>query len=285
MEQPEVIQDSATAQAAPEPDALDQDLLDEALPDGQQAEDDEIEDELDGVKVSGKKAAVEKLKSERLMNADYTRKTQAAAEEKRAVEAERASIKQSAQMYQAHLDVVADLVSMDKQIEQFQRVDWDALSDTDPVQAQKLDRQFRALQERKQQGMHALGQLQQRHAFEEQQSAAKRLEQAAAVLAKEVPGWSQARDNELRDFVVKQGVPAEAVREIVMRAPGLGKVFDMAAKYAALVAKQSTKPKAEAQDAPVTRISATRASASKDPSAMTDADFAAWRRRQIAQRR
>jgi len=38
-------------------------------------EEDELEEDLDGVKVRGKKEALERLKAERLMQADYTRKT------------------------------------------------------------------------------------------------------------------------------------------------------------------------------------------------------------------
>ena len=80
----------ATANSEPSTDDLSPDLLDE-----QQAEDgtdDETEEELDGAKIRGTKAAIEKIKAERLMQADYTRKTQTVAEERKAVEAERETL-------------------------------------------------------------------------------------------------------------------------------------------------------------------------------------------------
>lgn len=300
MEQPDTtVQDSAVAnQAAPEPVAQPEPEIDEALLDEveqQAAVDDEVEDDLDGVKVRGKKDAVEKLKAERLMQADYTRKRQASIAE---VEAERQSIAREkaevaarGQLYQAHLNVVADLVAADKQIAMFKNVDWNALTDSDPVQAVKLDRQYRTLVESRQQGLQQLSALQQQHAFEEQrrqaqaaEADAKRIEQAAEVLSREVPNWSK-RDVELREYAVKQGVNPAVLRDIVVQAPQLGKVFHKAELYDQLIAKQTARAKPEAQAEPVTRIASTRAVANKDPSQMTDSEFAAWRKRQISQRR
>lgn len=95
MEQPDTeVQDSDVSETAPEPEAQTDDDLIEGLPEQEPEVSDEVEEDLEGVKVRGKKDAVEKLKAERLMQADYTRKTQAAADEKRAVEAERATVKQ-----------------------------------------------------------------------------------------------------------------------------------------------------------------------------------------------
>lgn len=285
MEQP-AVQDSAVAQAAPEPEVqLDEiDETGEELPE-QQTEPDEIEEELEGVKVRGKKDAVEKLKAERLMQADYTKKTQAAAEDRRSIETERATVQQQAKLYQEHLGVVADLVSMDKQIAQFKQVDWDALADADPVQAQKLDRQYRTLTETRQTRLNDLGQLQQRHALEQQQTTAKQIEQAADVLRREVPNWSPERDVKLREYAVKQGVPADGLRDLIVKAPQLGKILHKAELYDQLLSKRVAKPKPEAQEAPVTRINATRATATTDPATMSDKQFAEWRQRQIAQRR
>ena len=285
MEQPDTpVQDSAVAQAAPEPEAQIDDLDLEAL-DDQQADPDEIEDDLDGVKVRGRKDAVEKLKAERLMQADYTRKTQGVAEQARQIEAEKAANAESAKFFQSHLNLVGELMSVDSQLAQFAQVNWDQLSDADPAQAQKLERQYRALQDKRGQGLQVLAQMRQRHALNEQQGTAKQIEQAADYLKREIPGWSTDRDNGLREYAVKLGIPDKAIAQIVMQAPAVAKALHKAELYDRLVARQSKAPKPEAQEAPVTRINATRASVTKDPSKMSDSEFAAWRGRQIAQRR
>lgn len=298
MEQPEVILDSDAAATAPEPEAQEPEIeIEDALLDEEQAPDeDELEDELDGVKVRGKKEAIEKLRNERLMQSDYTRKMQAnkaAVEaERQAVAQQRQQVEQASKLYQAHLNVVADLVATDKQIAAFKQVDWNALIDADPVQAQKLDRQYKTLLENKQQGMQQLSALQQQHALDEQRRAAemsdaeaKRIEQAAEVLRREVPNWSAKRDQELREYAVKQGLPGDHLRSLVSAVPQIGKVLHKAELYDRLIAKQTASKAPEVQEAPVTRITSTRTAANKDPSKMTDSEFAAWRRRQIAQRR
>jgi hypothetical protein len=90
----------------------------------------------------------------------------------------------------------------------------------------------------------------------------------------------------LKEYAVKQGIPADRVPDLIMNAPALGKLLHKAAAYDALIARKSAaKPAPEAQEAPVTRITASRATGSKDPSNMSDAEFASWRKRQIAQRR
>jgi hypothetical protein len=271
MEQPEVVaQDSdADIQTAPETEPevveIDADLIE----DDQQPDEDEIDDELDGVKVRGKKEAIEKLRNERLMQADYTRKRQAQIAEfeakEKAVAARDQEVQARGQLYQAHLTVVAELVGIDKQLAAFQQIDFNALTDSDPVQAMKLDRQYRNLLEQKQKGMQNLSVLQQQHALDQQrkeaekaQTTAKRLEEAAQVLQREVPNWSK-RDSQLLDYAIKQGFKPDAITSLVLDAPQIGKVLHKAELYDQLVAKQKSKVAPEPQAEPVTRIASTRA--------------------------
>jgi hypothetical protein len=239
---------------------------------------DEIEDDLEGVKVRGKKDLIEKIKSERLMQADYTRKTQALAQE-------REQIKQHAEFNQAFLNEAAQLRAFDMRLAEYDKVDWRALIDQDAPQAQKLqlDRQEVARQrEQVAQSLHA----RQAQSFQQQQASLATLkEQAAAHLTKTIPGWTPQRDAEVADYVLKQGVPAAAVSNVIAHMPQFGVMAHKAELYDKLVAKASKKPTPAPQEAPVTRVAATRATVSKDPEKMSDAEFAQWRRRQIAQRR
>jgi hypothetical protein len=146
------------------------------------------EEEFEEIERDGKKAKIPAwLKSELLMQADYTRKTQELAEQRKAFDAERTTHQQaSAQERQAE----AQIAAIDHQLAQFQRTDWNAWNDNDPFAAQKAFQQFQLLKDAKTQVSGYLGQLQQ-HAEQERQAAvATRLQEGAAQLAKAIPEWS-----------------------------------------------------------------------------------------------
>ena len=72
---------------------------------------------------------------------------------------------------------------------------------------------------------------------------------------------------------------------MVMQNPAILKALDAAEKFDQLVKKQATKPKAPtAPPAPVTRVSAGRATAAKDPAKMTDAEYFKHREEQRRKR-
>jgi hypothetical protein len=117
-------------------------------------EDDE-ELDIDGHKVKLPKSVAEKLAAERLMQADYTRKTQELAEQRKAFEAERQAVsKADAEEMSAR----ANLTLIDHQLNQFSQVNWNAWNDQDPFEAQKAFQQFQLLKDAKQQTAQFLGQ-------------------------------------------------------------------------------------------------------------------------------
>lgn len=286
MAQPAISQDSGQVADTPADTTTDTDQTvdpDQALVDqiteeaSSSAQPDDVEDDLDGVKVRGKKDQIERLKAERLMQADYTRKTQELA-------AHRQQLQQQAQFNQQFLDEAATLRAMELRMAEYDKLDWRALVDADPAQAQKmqLDRGDLARErDRVAQSLHA----KQAQTFQQQQAQLAGLrEQAAAYLSKQISGWSPERDAAVAKYVVNQGVPADAVGNVMTHMPQFGVMAHKAELYDALVAKATKKQPPAPQEAPVTRIAATRATANKDPGQMSDAEFAQWRKRQIAQR-
>ena len=244
--------------------------------------DDDEEDEVDGVKLKGKKEALEKLKAERLMQADYTRKTQEVAEQRRNFDAEREQFQKAAQTHQQYLREIGQLTGIDERLAQFSQVNWQALTDQDPVQALKLHTEFTQLQAHKGQLVNALTQKQQAAQQEQQRSTAKQLMEARQVLERDIKGWSPELAGKLVDFGIKQGFPPEAMQNITR--PEVVKVIHKAFLYDQLQQQRAAKAPA-APAPPVTRLSGTGAVATKDPAQMSDAEFAAMRKRQIAQRR
>jgi SET domain-containing protein len=86
LEQPAETLDSVATTDPVAPPETDLEAVDTEL-ETQPTEDPDEEDEIEGVKLRGKKEALERIKAERLMQADYTRKTQEVAEQRRTIEA------------------------------------------------------------------------------------------------------------------------------------------------------------------------------------------------------
>ena len=284
MEQPEVIQDSEQTQGTTpaasesrEANQPDQDL-DAGLLDEQQT-DDEIEDELDGVKVRGKKDLIEKIKSERLMQADYTRKTQEVAEQRKTIEAQREEVVKQVQMAQAFAEELGAAKAIDMRLAQFQQVNWDQLEQSDPVQAMRLQREMRDLQTARGQIAQSIAAKHQARTLAEQQEIAKQVQEGEAVLAREIKGWGPEKASEVRSFATSLGFTAAQVSGITD--PRLVKVLHDAMTLQKLreTAKQRQKP--APQEAPVTRISAPKAAANRDPDRMSTNDWLKWREAQI----
>jgi hypothetical protein len=251
----------------------------------EQAEEDE-EIEIGGKKVAMPKSIAAEIKAGTMRNADYTQKTQAVAEERRAVEAERARVREEAQQNQQYMKEVARVHALDDQLEQFKALDWNKLSDEDPVSAQKLHFQYQALQQQRQQAAEAVAQKQHEHALNEQQATAKQIQEAEAYVQREIPGWSPDRAKALNEFAGSVGLTVDQnLAKVLVQHPALFKVIDQAEKFAQLVKKQTAKPQTPAAPpAPVTRVGAARASAKPDPSKMSDADWYAARKDQQRKR-
>lgn len=249
-------------------------------------EEDEEEIEVDGRKFAMPKSAAEKLKAERLMHADYTRKTQEVAETRKAVEAEREQVRQQAQQHQQFIKEVARVHALDDALEQFKQVDWDTLSDQDPVQAQKLHFQYQKLQQQRSEAAQAVTQKQNEHALAEQQTLAKQVQEAEAYVQREIPGWTQERAVKLNSYAEAEGVTFDQTfAKVLVQNPALIKIMHKAEMFDQLARKQSTKPAAPAAPpAPVTRVSAARANARVDPDKMSTEQWMRYRNEQLRKR-
>lgn len=288
LEQP-ATQDSAAAPAAPADTGEFFDTSDVSTDvelDGsaeQQAIDDEIEDELEGIKLRGKKDALEKFKSERLMQADYTRKTQEVADQRKAIEAERALFQQTAQAHQAHIQEVARMVAIDERLAEFAKVDYAALADSDPVQALKLHTAYTQLQAQRGQLAQSLTQKQQAQQEEMQRARAKQIFESRQVLEREIKGWSPELAAKLTDFAEQEGFPREVLQNVTQ--PAFVKLAHKAFLYDQLVKQRTAKQPTDPVKPPVTRVSGGSASTTKRLSEMSDAEFAASRRNYIKNHR
>lgn len=279
LEQPDV-QDSATD--APADDAQDESLLDQAEGDegGEPPEEDE-EVEIGDKKFALPKSAAEKLKSERMLQSDYTRKTQEVAEQRRAVEAFQQQANREAEAHRQDLHEYATLVSIDQRISQFANVDWNQLSAENPALAQQSWIEFSQLKDARNNIAGTLTQRQQQRQFEQQQATAKRIEEGQAVLARDIKDWSPDLAAKLRAFAASDGWSPAEIEAIT---PAQVKSLHRSYIGAQLLQKQTPAAKAAVPATPAVKVGS-NATVRKDPSKMTDSEFAAWRRQQVKNRK
>ena len=247
-------------------------------------ETDEIE--IDGAKFALPKTAAEKLKSERMMHADYTRKTQTHAEQVRVFEEQQQ--KRVADFEQDFADR-AKLHNISETIRQYGNVDWQTAWDTDPIAAGKAQAQFQALLAEKGAMEGSIAQKQHHRALEQQQTTAKLVQEADAYVAREIPGWTEKRGHELSAYVSAEGLPMnQEVAQVLIKHPAFLKIINKAALFDQVekgqLQQHKQQVKSQTQAKPVTRVGA-NTRVEKDPSNMSDAEFAAMRAKQMKQRR
>ncbi len=223
----------------------------------------QVESDDDEIEVTGKKYRVPKelsahlkeLEQGNLRQDDYTRKTQTAAEKVREVEARAQALQARENFNQQHIQAVAEIIGIDKQLAAFQKLDWNAITDAEPVQAMKLERQMRELQQQKTQLVHGIEQtrLQQDHSA--QQAAARRKQESVAQLQKEIKGFGTPEvARELYEAGTRHGIkPDEWDR---LDDPRIYKLIHIANQYDKLIAKQKTEAKPKpAEVVPINRVS------------------------------
>lgn len=294
LEQPAVVDmpdsSATTAQPAASTAATLEDLVNEVdaasdpeNPDAAPADDDE-EEELEGVKLRGKKEALEKLKAERLMHADYTRKTQSAAEERKQAEAERAHYQQAARVQQAFAEEIGEIRSIDKTLAQYANVNWQAWADQDPAAASKAHIAFTQLQAQRGQLLNAATQKDQQLRTIAERENAKRAADAEAVVMREIKDWSPAKYQAMQDYAKSEGIEPETMRHILIAAPMVAKILEKGLQHDRLLKQRAAKPPA-APVQPVTRVGGAAAASTKPLSEVSDAEYNRRRREYIAKHR
>lgn len=186
---------------------------------------------------------IDEAKNLAQMGYDYTQKTQKLAEERRHVEvqtqalkAQEEALKQSVQTQQAFIKDIAKVTSIDEQIAQYEAVDWNALSDNDPVQAQKLYIQYQQLQNKRTQ---TLTEIQQKKQYLDQQAEIQnqsRLEKARTELLEAFPNWGADMAREIRESGKSYGFSDDELSTVVD--PRMVKVLHEAAQYRKLQAQK-----------------------------------------------
>jgi hypothetical protein len=199
----------------------------EAEPDVGEDTEDYSDDDLDEqprtyrVKVNGEEIEVteDELLNGYSRQQDYTRKSQELAERRKAVEALEQEIEAERYQYAELLPRMRQQLEQQLQAEP----DWDKLYEQNPIEATKLERQWRQAKDQREAQIRAveeeqarLAQIQQRKLQAEMQ---KHLQAEAARLTELIPEWkdtnvAQKEHGEIRDFLFSKGFSEQDVEGI-----------------------------------------------------------------------
>ena len=288
MEQLSEPTESAPAEAlAPSnlPNEVDTGISDEVVT--PETDDEEYEVASEKYRIPKTLAAhLKELEQGSLRQDDYTRKTQSVAEEKRAIEARAQQLQQREQFQQQHVQAVAKVMAIDEQLAKYQALDWNGLTDADPVQALKLDRQMRELQMQKTQLVNGIEQSQQQMSQAQQQAIARQRQEAVAQLQREIKGFGTPEvAKELFETGTKYGIKENEWANL--DDPRLYRLIDIARKYDKLVSQKTTEARPQVAEAkPITRVTPSAGANRKsinDPG-ISMADFVKLRQEQTRRR-
>lgn len=189
---------------------------------------------------------------------DYTKKTQELAEQRKqtemyaqALKAQEQSIRMQAELQAAFIKDIAKVEAISEQLSAYEQVDWAALSDSDPVQAQKHWIQYQMLQNKRAQ---AQSEIQQKHSQlqqQRQQQDAVRLEQARVELLKAMPDFNADKAKAIRDTGKSYGFSDDELSGV--NDPRMVKVLADAMAYRALQAEKANVTKKVTGKPPVVR--------------------------------
>ena len=233
---------------------------------------DDQEDDSEEVDFRGSKYRLPKDAAHgvREIQKDYTQKTMALAEQRKAFEAQ-------AKFQQEHWQESARVAALDERLAEFNQVDWNRLSDDDPVLWQKLFAQRSVLEGQRNQLAAQVAQKQQQMHLQQQQEFAQQIEASETVLKREIKEWSPQLESNLQQFAVdKFGFGIEEVKASKAN-PQLYKLLHMAYVGDQLMKQQASKPKPQVTK-PVTVLKSGKGSAKVDPSKMSFTEYQKWRR-------
>lgn len=221
-EQPEAGEEEAVGSDYDEYDdeADDSNLEEEGTED--EAPTQELPDDLTvKVKVDGEELEVSlaELRNGYSRTADYTRKSTALAEQRKALEAEAESIRGERALYEQLLPKLRE------QIEQqaSQEPDWDALYEDDPIEAARLERHWRKSRDEQARKLEAVKAEEKRLAeaklAEQRAAMQKALEAERAKIPEVIPEWKDQEvmnreADEMRKWAISQGISQDELNAI-----------------------------------------------------------------------
>jgi len=153
---------------------------------------------------------------------DYTKKTQEVAEQRKQLETFAQELKQQesifaeqAQLNNLLIEDVAKITNLDQQLNQYKDVDWQKLTDSDFVEAQKLFMQYNQLQQQRNELTSQFETKRQEALSKHQALIADKVQKGKEQLSKEIPNWSPETTQEVISFGKELGFTDNELNSII----------------------------------------------------------------------
>jgi len=200
------------------------------------------------VKVDGEEleVGIDELKNGYQRQADYTRKSQALAEQRKETEqiqSERQRLEQERQMYANGLQMLQEQQSA--KLKDFDNVDWEGLKTEDPYQYMIKKDEYRDAQERITNLVQEQQAVQQEQAQQAQQARAHFVQQEYNRLVQALPEWNDSKSTikkDVQDYAISAGFLPEEVSQLADHRSIL--VIKKAMEFDKLTTKVAPKKKA-----------------------------------------
>ncbi|WP_395671647.1 hypothetical protein [Phenylobacterium sp.] len=158
------------------------------------------------------------LKGAFLRQADYTRKTQDLAEQRRALEAERAALAEQGRAQSQRIGAGEgrermQLAVLDEHLQELSQVDWEAFAAEDPQEARRMFGRYQELNAGRRNLAQALAQADELHELRAARAAAGRMAETGRKLAEEIEGWSPETAAKLVDYAQAFGVTLDELAQ------------------------------------------------------------------------
>jgi hypothetical protein len=172
------------------------------------------------VKIDGRDTEVteDELLSGYSRQADYTRKSQVLAEQRKKMDEELAATQQERQQYQSQLEQFN--LQADSKLEEFKSVDWTKLKEEDPMEYALKRDQYRELQENKRLVAEEQQNLAQKQQAEMQTKWNEELARQQEVMAQRLPEWNDPEKGpklkqSIKSFALKKGFTEQEVDSLI----------------------------------------------------------------------
>ena len=212
---------------------------------------------------------------------DYTKKSQAVAEQKKALEARETAVQKFSTMQGEALDSYSKGLKLKAELEQLQQINLNELWQSDPDQARQHSDVISQKQAEFNSVINQVSQSEQKLAEAQQQEHSRLFDEGKKTIEKRIKGF-EAKAPEVIDYVVKTyGVDRETAKRTWALNPGAAEMGYKAMLFDRMQSqvKNKTKPKpVEAVAIKAVRGSGNKAT--KDPSKMNPEEYRAMRLKQ-----
>jgi len=275
---PDASPTSGSGETAPEPVNLEAPVEAQEEP----AQETAPVEEFDEIEYDGEKFSVpKKLKDGFLMQSDYTRKTQEVAEQRKAIEAERETVKQRAEAERANIRDVAAIISLDERLAQYDKIDWHAFGNENPIDAGERFRERTMLMEHRGRLVAELQQKEQQRAHEASQEFDKRYAETNETLHKTIPGWNTELAGKLRNFAKTSGLSDADIRTLATNVPMVKLLHKAFVGSEVINAKTTAAQEPKVEPKPLQRVTGSGARNSQTPETASDMEsYVRLRRKQ-----